>query len=127
MARENCSAPTAFLHEPDGCALADGQERTDGHVHVSWMVDCRNLHGQRARRNRQRRALAASDERGDRSLFEAAVDRRRSVGYRISVATHVSQNDGIWPQRRCHGGDKRRGYCHLGFAWEMGKTAGLSL
>jgi L-rhamnonate dehydratase len=43
-----------------------------------------------------------------------------SVGHRISLAAHVSQDDGVWPQRHRHGRHQRGGHRALGF---LGKSA----
>jgi len=53
--------------------------------------------------------------------LKTAVDWRRPVGHRISLAAHVSENDGIWPQRHwpwCH---QRRGHRIVGTL--LGKSA----
>ena len=69
------------------------------------------------RRHRQRRARAARHQAGDRSLSEAAAHRRRSLGHRVSVAAHVSQDDGVRPQGHRHGRDQRRGHRAVGHSW----------
>ena len=60
-------------------------------------------------------------------LSEATVDRQRSVGHRVPVATHVSQDDGVRPQGHRHGRDQRGRYCAVGHSGQIGEAAGLSV
>ena len=66
VARQDRAAAAAFLHQPDGPAGAAAGLDVD--LHVSRLADRRSLHRSRHRRHRQRRAVAAGHERGDRSL-----------------------------------------------------------
>ena len=54
------------------------------------------------------------------------LHRRRSVGHRISLAAHVSQDDGVWPQRHRHGRHQRGGHRALGHSRQVREAAGLS-
>ncbi len=51
---------------------------------------------------------------------------QRSVGHRVSLAAHVSQDHGVRPQGHRHGRDQRGGYCAVGHSGQVGETACLS-
>ena len=48
------------------------------------------------------------------------------VGHRISLAAHVSQDDGVWPQRHRHGRHQRGGHRAVGHSRQVREAAGLS-
>ena len=77
-------------------------------------------------RHRQCRARSASHQTGDRSLSEANLDRRGSLGHRISLAAHVSPDDGVRAQGHRHDGNQRGGYRAVGHPGQIGEAACLS-
>ena len=60
-----------------------------------------------------------------RYLFEAAADRRRSLGHRISVAADVSPHHGLRTQGRRHDRDLRGRYRAVGSSGKDREAAGL--
>ena len=53
------------------------------------------------------------------------LHRRRSLGHRISLAAHVSQDHGLRPQRHRHGRHQRRGHRPLGSPRQIRQATGL--
>ena len=121
---ETVPLPPHFCTNP--MDLVTFRRGVDGQLRVSWLGAGGDLHGQRAGGPGQCGAVAAGDEDADRYVSEAAADRGRSVGHRVSVAADVSADDGVWAQGRGDGGDLRGGYRAVGSAGQGCEAAGVS-
>src|SRR5580698_2458094 len=105
MGWQNYTASSSLLYESDG--PGDVPRSIDGKFCLPWMGARGDIHGCGASRTGQCGFVATGDQDLHRYLSEAAVARRRSMGYRISVAANVPSNDGLRTQGRGDDGDQR--------------------